>query len=245
MFCTTLLLIKERTQFKLAFAILICFTYVLYFKQFSSSNELKLKTLKTTRYVILLLLYIYFITQSCFYMLAFLQMLKSIHIGFKNFGKKTNSIIVDQTIKSRQINFTTVIYVVNVELLDAGECTKDWYIRFLVPVSAAFHQLFDDFLENFICTVLITDSVLSSIGADEVMAFQNSIEQVDFVHQQQTMLNNLKENMITKSIIVIEHDDLFIGNAIFINKPNLAIFRYQTENDILHHDIKREVPGVY
>ena len=135
--------------------------------------------------------------------------------------------------------------MVNVELLDAGECTKDWYIRFLVPVSAAFHQLFDDFLENFICTVLITDSVLSSIGADEVMAFQNSIEQVDFVHQQQTMLNNLKENMITKSIIVIEHDDLFIGNAIFINKPNLAIFRYQTENDILHHDIKREVPGVY
>ena len=120
----------------------------------------------------------------------------------------------------------------NVELLDAGEYTKDWYIRFLVPVSEAFQQSFDDFLENFIRTVLITDAVLSSIGAFELMAFQNSIDQVDFVHQQQTLLNNLKKYMISKSIIVIEHDDLFIGNAIFINKPDLAIFRYKTANDI-------------
>ena len=62
--------------------------------------------------------------------------------------------------------------MVNVELLDAGEITDDWYIRFLVPVSEAFHQSFDDFLEKFIRTVLITDSVLSSIGADQLMAFK-------------------------------------------------------------------------
>ena len=51
--------------------------------------------------------------------------------------------------------------------------------------------------------------------------------------------------MISKSITVIEYDDRIISNAIFINKPDLAIFRYQTENDILHHDIKIEVSGVY
>ena len=135
--------------------------------------------------------------------------------------------------------------MVNVQLLDAGEITDDWYIRFLVPVSEAFRQSFDDVLENFIRTVLITDSVLSSIGAVELMAFQNSIDQLDFFHQQQTLINNLKKYMISKSITVIEHDDLFIGNAIFINKPDLAIFQYQSENEILHHDIKMKVPGVY
>ena len=86
-------------------------------------------------------------------------MLKSIHIGFKHCVKKINSILVDFTIKTRQINFTTVIYVVNVELLDAGEITDDWYIRVLVPVSEAFGQSFDNFLKKFIRTVLITDSV--------------------------------------------------------------------------------------
>ena len=49
------------------------------------------------------------------------------------------------------------------------------------------------------------------------MDFQNSIDQLDYFNQQQTLLNNLKEYMISKSITVIEHDDLFIGNAIFIN----------------------------
>ena len=47
----------------------------------------------------------------------------------------------------------------NVELLDAGEITDDWYIRVLVPVSEAFGQSFDNFLKKFIRTVLITDSV--------------------------------------------------------------------------------------
>ena len=51
--------------------------------------------------------------------------------------------------------------------------------------------------------------------------------------------------MISKSITVIEHNDLFIGNAIVINKSDLEIFRYQTENNILHHNMKIEVPGVY
>ena len=48
-------------------------------------------------------------------------MVVSIHIGFKHCGKKTISVIVDYTIKARQLNPTTVIYVFDVELLDGGE----------------------------------------------------------------------------------------------------------------------------
>ena len=59
--------------------------------------------------------------------------------------------------------------MVNVELLDASEITDDWYIGFLVPVGEAFRQSFDDFLTNFIRTVLNTDSVLFTTGAVELI----------------------------------------------------------------------------
>ena len=44
-----------------------------------------------------------------------------IHIGFRHCGKKTILVIVDYTIKAQQLNFTTVIYVIDVELPDGGE----------------------------------------------------------------------------------------------------------------------------
>ena len=47
-------------------------------------------------------------------------MLMSILIGFRHCEKKTISVIVDYTTKSRQLNPTTVIYAVDVELLDGG-----------------------------------------------------------------------------------------------------------------------------
>ena len=48
-------------------------------------------------------------------------MVVSIHIGFRHCGKKTISVIVDYSIKAPQINPTTVIYIMDVELLDGGE----------------------------------------------------------------------------------------------------------------------------
>ena len=105
-------------------------------------------------------------------------MVSSIHIGFRHCGKRTISVIVDYTIKSRQLNPTTVIFVVNVEL-DGGEVKNQWFIRFLVPITEASHVSFDNFLDRFIRKVLITDSVLSSIGAFELMKFQNKIIQTD------------------------------------------------------------------
>ena len=70
---------------------------------------------------------------------------------------------MDYSIKARQINPTTVIYVMDVELLDWSEIKNYWCIRFLVPISEACSMSFHDFLEKFIRRVLITDIVLSSI----------------------------------------------------------------------------------
>ena len=99
-------------------------------------------------------------------------MVSSIHIGFRHCGKRTISVIVDYTVKSRQLNPTTVIFVVNVELLDGSEVKNQWCIRFLVPITETSHVSFHDFLDRFIRKVLITDSVLSSNGALELMEFK-------------------------------------------------------------------------
>ena len=171
-----------------------------------------------------------------------------IHIGFRHCGKKTISVIVDYTIKARQLNPTTVIYVVDVELLDRDEIKNHWCIRFLVPINEACSTSFHDFLEKFIRRVLITDSVLSSIDAFELMVYQNRMDQLDFPKQQRTALDILRDLMFFKGITVIEHDDLFFGDAIFANEPDLAMFRYKKEDKkiVSHkdfdHDIKMQVP---
>ena len=98
-------------------------------------------------------------------------MVVSIHIGLRHCGKKTISVIVDYKIKARQLNPTTEIYVLDVELLDGGKINNHWCIRFLVPISEACSTSFHDFMEKFNRRVLIIDSVLSSIGAVELMVF--------------------------------------------------------------------------
>ena len=95
----------------------------------------------------------------------------SVHIGFRHCGKKTISVIVDYTTKSRQLNPTTEIKVVDVELLDGGVSKEHWCICFLVPTIEAFGNSFHNFLDTFIRKVLIIDSVFSSIGAFELMEF--------------------------------------------------------------------------
>ena len=92
-------------------------------------------------------------------------MVVSIHIGYIHCGKKTISVIVDYTIKARQLNPTTVIYVLHVDFLDGGKIKNRWCIHFLVPINEAWSTSFHNFLEKFIRRVLITDSVLCSIDA--------------------------------------------------------------------------------
>ena len=136
-------------------------------------------------------------------------MVVSIHIGFRHCKKKTISVIVDDSIIARQINPTTVIYVVDVDLQDGGEVKNYWCIRFLVTISKACSTSFHDLLEKFIRKLLITDPVFSFIGAFELMVFQNRSEQLDFADKQHNALNMLKDFMILKSITVIEHYDFF------------------------------------
>ena len=167
-------------------------------------------------------------------------MVVSIHIGFRHCGKKTISVIVDYTIKARQLNPTTVIYVADVELFDKNKTKDHWCIRFLVPIIEAFSMSFQDCLERFIRRVLITDSVLSLIGAFELMVFQHRIDQLDFPQQQQTDQNILRDYMISKSIAVIEHNNLFYNGLIFNDEPDLARFRYKNENEkfVSHEELQ-------
>ena len=85
--------------------------------------------------------------------------------------------------------------------------------------------------------VFITDSVLSSIGAFELIKFQNRREQLEFPKQQKTALNILRDYMICKNTAVIDYDDFFIGDAIFNNEPDLVMFQYKNTNDkFMSHD---------
>ena len=107
-------------------------------------------------------------------------MVSSINIGFRHCGKRTISVIVNYKIKSRQLNPTTVIFVVNIEFLDGGEVKNQWCKRFLVHITEASHVSFDNFLDRFIRKVLIIDFVLSSIGAFELIEFKNKKSILDF-----------------------------------------------------------------
>ena len=64
------------------------------------------------------------------------------------------------------------------------------------------------------------------------MVFQNRMDQLDFPKQQQKALDMLRDFMILKSITVIEYDDLFVGDTIFNNEPDLAMFRYKKKNKL-------------
>ena len=164
-------------------------------------------------------------------------MVVSIHIGFRHFGTKTISVIVDYTITARKLNSTTIIYVLEVELLDGGDINNHWCIRVLFPINEASSTPFHDFLEKFIRRVLITDSVLSSIGALKLVLFQNRMDELDFPKLQQTALNILRNFMFHKGITVIVHDDLVFCDAIFADESDLALSGYTIENKkIMSHD---------
>ena len=68
------------------------------------------------------------------------------------------------------------------------------------------------------------------------MVFQNKIDQLKFPVKQHIALDMLKDFMILKRITVIDHYDIFIGEAIFNDEPDLAMFRYKIdEKKIFSH----------
>ena len=132
-----------------------------------------------------------------------------IHIGFRHCEKKTISVISDYTIKAQQLNPTTIIYVLNVDLLDEDKSKNYLCLRLFVFISEACSILFRDFLEKFIQIILIIDSVLSFIGAFELIVFQNKMDQFYFPKHKQTALDMVRDFMIFKSITAIKQDDFF------------------------------------
>ena len=107
-------------------------------------------------------------------------MFSSIIIEFRHCWKRTISVFVDYKIKSRQLNPTTVIFVVHVKLLDVGEVKNQWWKRFLVLITDATYVTFHDYLDRFNRKVFITDFVLNSIGAFDRKEFKSMISKIAF-----------------------------------------------------------------
>ena len=73
------------------------------------------------------------------------------HCGFRHCGKKTISVVADFTIKARQLNPTTVIFVLDVDLLDRKIIIHHWCIHFLVLISEVFSTSFHDKQSPYHC----------------------------------------------------------------------------------------------
>ena len=71
----------------------------------------------------------------------------------------------------------------------------------------SFYNLLQHFVRNF----FVTDNVLLSIGAPELIKFKNKIDQLDYHQDQEAALYRLREEMLTFGISIIEHNDLFVG----------------------------------
>ena len=126
-------------------------------------------------------------------MLVVILMKFNFFIGDHHLEDKVFSVTVNCDIKTRQINYNIVFYVVEINLFKERCNMRQWIIRFLVPISHSMKISFLNFLQNFICKVFVTDDVLSFIGAPELMEFQNKINQLYFEHDQKAALNSVRE----------------------------------------------------
>ncbi len=151
-------------------------------------------------------------------------------IGYRQSGLDNIAIKVKYILKGRQINFSTVINAVSIDLIDGNDIKNHWILWLLVPVHHSSSQYFILFLERFIKTVLITDSVLYSIGALELMKFQNKIEDHDLSEQEKATLEDIRNQMLSMNITFIEHEDLFFGGTSSHDESELAMFRYKDDD---------------
>ena len=78
--------------------------------------------------------------------------------GSRQIGKEKITIKVKYTIKGRQINYSTDIYAVEIDLYDGENIKNHWCHRILVPIIYSSSYAFHSFVEKFIKTVLITVS---------------------------------------------------------------------------------------
>ena len=148
----------------------------------------------------------------------------SFPIGRRQCGEKKISVEVKYTIKARQINISTFIYGVDVTLVDGNKNKDHWVLRFLVPISHHLRYSFITFQQRLIRTVIITDSVLYSIGALELMKFQNKIDQHDISVKEKAELDDLRISMLSMGVTIHEHDDIYHYST-SDHEPEIAMFR--------------------
>ena len=104
-----------------------------------------------------------------------------------------------------------------------------------------------NFLQNFICKVFVTDDVLSSIGAPELMEFQNKINQLYFEQDQEATLNSVRDKMLTMGISIIEQSDLFVEAAPSNEESHLARYRFKEDDEdfVSHEELHLELGDDY
>ena len=144
-------------------------------------------------------------------------------IGFKGCGLITSPINVEYILKFRQINVSTYIYALDITLRDGDFRSDRWVLRFLGSVDKHLPSALMNLFEKFIRTILITDDLLWSIGASELVKFKNKMEDHDIQIHEQAELDNLKKAMLDMNITIIENDDIFFDCN---ETPDLTIFRF-------------------
>ena len=126
-------------------------------------------------------------------------------IGYRQFGLIEISIRVKYTLKGRPINLTTDIVALAIDLLDGKDIKNHWNLRVSVPNKHSSSQSFILLLESFIRDVFITDSVLNTICAFNLMKFQNKFKDHDLSQEENERVDNLRRRMLLMGITIIEH----------------------------------------
>ena len=168
-------------------------------------------------------------------------------IGYRPFKVDNIAIKVKYILKGRHINFSTVINAVSIDLIDVDDINNHWFLWLLVYVHHSSNQYLILFLESFIKTVLITDSVLYSICALELMKCQNRIEDHDLSEQENTTLEDIRNQMLSMNITFIEHKDLLFGVTSSNDELKLVLFRYKDDdkNYVSDEELARELGRAY
>ena len=154
-------------------------------------------------------------------------------IGYRQCGLNEIPIRVKYILKKRRINFTTDIVALAIDLLDGKDIKNHWNLRVLVPSKHSSSQSFILLLESFIRDVIITDSVLNSICTFNLMKFQNKFKDHDLSQEENARRDNLRRRILLMGITIIEHEDLFCCGSIPKEEFNLAMFRYNEQDENL------------
>ena len=65
------------------------------------------------------------------------------------------------------------------------------------------------------------------------MKFQNKLKDHNLSKEENARLDNLRRSMLIMGITIIKIKDLFFSGSICIKEPNLAMFRYNEQDENL------------